>query len=72
MKPNIRPVQDIISEEVVQAVLKMKMGKAAELSRVPIKAIRISGVESVLARIDNSMMYGDRMPESWRSVLISL
>jgi len=34
------------------------MGKAAGLSGVPIEVIQISGLESVLARIGNSMMYG--------------
>jgi len=45
-------------------MLKMKMGKAAGPSGAPIEVIRISRLESVLARIGNSMMYGDRMPES--------
>jgi len=68
-----RPVQDITSEEVKQTMLKMKMGKAARLSGVPIEVIQISGLESVLERIGKSMMYGDRIPESWRrSVLIPL
>jgi len=73
MRPNIGPVQDITTEEVVQAMLKMKMGKADGPSGVPIEVIRISKLESVLTRIGNSMMYGNRMPESWRrSVLIPL
>jgi len=51
----------------------MKIGKAVELSGVPIEVIRISGLESVLARIRNSMMYDDKMPKSWRrNVLIPL
>jgi len=42
-------------------------------SGIPIEIIRINGLESVLVRTGNSMMYGDRMPESWRrSVLIPL
>jgi len=40
-------------------MMKMKMGKAAGPSGVPIEVIRINGLESVLARIGNSMMYGD-------------
>jgi len=52
-------------------MLKMKMSKAAGPSEIPILVIQISGLKSVLARISNSMMYGDRMPENWRrSVLI--
>jgi len=51
----------------------MKMDKAAGPSGVPVEVARTSGLESVLARIGNSMTYGDRMPESWRrSVLIAL
>jgi len=40
-------------------MLKIKMGKAAGSSGVPIEVIRISGQESVLARIGNSLMYGE-------------
>jgi len=50
----------------------MKMGKAAGPSGVPIEVIRISGLPSVLARIGNSMMNGNKMPETWRSILIPL
>jgi len=39
MRPNIGPVQDITSVEVEQAMLKMKMGKSAEPSGVPIEVI---------------------------------
>jgi len=53
-------------------MLKMKLSKAAGLSGVPIEVIQISGLESVFAKIGNSI-YGGRMPESWRrSVLILL
>jgi len=71
VRTNIGPVQDITFKEVEQAMLKM--GKATGPSEVPIEVIRISGLESILARIGNSMMYGDRMPETWRrSILIAL
>jgi len=51
----------------------MKMGNAAGPSKVPVEVIRVSGLQTVLAIIGNSMMYGDRMSESWRrSVLIPL
>jgi len=46
-------------------MFKMKMGKAAGPSGVPIEVICISGLESVLARIRNSMMYENRMLESF-------
>jgi len=39
MRPNIGHVQDITSEKVKQVMLKMKMGKAAERSRVPFEVI---------------------------------
>jgi len=64
MRPNIGPVQDITSKEVEQAILKKKMGKAAGPSGVPIEVTQKSELEGVLAGIGNSMMYGDRVPES--------
>jgi len=51
MRPNIGPVRDKTSEEVEQAMLKKKMGKATGPSGVSIEVIQISGLESVLARI---------------------
>jgi len=73
MRSNIGHVQGITSEEVEHAMLKIKMGQAAERSGVPIEEIRISKLESVLTRIGNNMMYGDRILESRkRSVLIPL
>jgi len=64
MRPNIGPINDTTSEEVEQAMLKMKMGKTAGPSGVSIEVIRISRLESVLVRIGKNMMYGDRMLES--------
>jgi len=49
LRPILGSVQDITSEKMEEAMLKMKMGKAAGPSGVPIKVIRISGLESVLA-----------------------
>ena len=54
-------------------IQKMKKGKAAGPSGVPVEVIQICECEGLLAEVANSMMDGMSMPESWRkSVLIPL
>jgi len=67
---SIRKVDVAGLQEVRYKNVGMKIVKGGNASN---EVIQISGLESVLARIGNSMMYGDRMQKSWRrSVLISL
>ena len=73
VEQNVGPVKEITVEEVRTAISKQKNGKAPGPSGVPIEAIRLCNVESVLAKIGNDMMNGEGMPNSWRrSVLIPL
>jgi len=65
-------MERVISKDDDWDLIIHKMTKTTK-NGVTIEVIRISGLKSVLARIGNSMMYGDRMPVSWRrSVLIPL
>ena len=73
LKQNIEPVEEITVEELRRAMSKMKKDSAVEPSGVPMEAIQLCYVESTLAEFANDMMYGKRMPSSWRkSILISL
>ena len=73
VEKNVGPVKVITVEEVRNAMGKLKKGKAAGPSGVPIDAIRLCNVEGTLAKIGNGMMNGEGMPTSWRkSVLIPL
>lgn len=72
-KQNEGPFMEVSGNEVKKAMLKMKFGKAAGPSGVPIEAIQLCSLESSLAKVANQMLKGDKMPESWRkSVLIPL
>ncbi|XP_076799918.1 uncharacterized protein LOC143445012 [Clavelina lepadiformis] len=72
-KENVGPVKEITVQEVGRAMYKTKIGKASGPSCVPIEAIRLCNVESILAKIGNGMMNGEGMPASWRkSVLVPL
>ena len=48
-KENVGPVKEITVQEVGRAMYKMKIGKAAGPSCVPIEAIRLCNVESMVA-----------------------
>ena len=55
---------------VKRAILRRKTGKAARLNSKPIKAILLCNIESILAKINNDMINGERMPASWRMLIL--
>jgi len=67
MRLNIRPVQDIISKKLEQMMLKMKMGKTTETRVVPIEVIRISGLESILAKVGGRVIQMLQLSQHFRN-----
>ena len=46
------------------AMSKLKRGKAAGPSSVPIKVIQLYNVESIMEKIGNDVINGEKMPTS--------
>jgi hypothetical protein len=63
---NEGPVMEVTKEEVRIAMNKMKVGKAAGPSGVPVEVMKICRCEEQLAKVINGILRGERMPESWR------
>ena len=73
VEKNVGPVKAITVEEVRNAMCKIKKGRSAGPSGVPIDAIRLCNIEATLAKIGNVMMNEEGMQTGWRkSVLVPL
>ena len=63
------PCEDVVPEEVMEALALMNNRKAPEPSGVTSDLLKICEKESVtrLVKIANSMLDGQKMPECWRN-----
>ena len=69
------PVEGVTDEEVMEAMNKMKLGKAAGPSKVNMDMIIASGKfgVGVIKKLCQRMLDGKRMPEEWKtSVVVSI
>ena len=64
------PVDIVSVEEVREAIQRMKMGRAAGPSGVPVEVIKECGLETMIARIATDMLNGGSMPDSWRKSML--
>ena len=70
-----RKVRKISKDEVRSAMKRMKSGKAVGPDDIPVEAWRSLGEMAIefLARLFNSILEGEKMPEEWRkSVLVPI
>ena len=70
-----KSMEQVSTEDVMEALILMNTGKAAGPSRVTVELLNVCKQESVrrLAEVANNMLEGNKMPESWRkSDLISI
>ena len=68
------PVEGVIDEEVMEAMNKMKLGKAAGPSEVNMDMIIASGTFGIgVIKLCQRMLDGEGMPEEWKtSVVVSI
>ena len=64
------PVDIVSVEEVREAIQRMKIGRAAGPSGVPVEVIKECGLETTIARIATDMLNGGSMPDSWRKSML--
>ena len=64
------PVDIVSVEEVREVIQRMKMGRAAGPSGVPVEVIKECGLETMIARIATDMLNGGSMPDSWRKSML--
>ena len=66
------PVEEAIDQEVMEAVNKMKLGKAAGLSEVNMDMIIASGKFGVglMKKLRQRVLDGKVMPEEWKTSVV--
>ena len=66
------PVERVTRKEIIEAMQKMKSGKAAGLSEVNVEMIRASGEVGVKVMMDlcQRVLYGKGMPDEWKTSVI--
>ena len=66
------PVERVPDEEVMEAMNKMKLGKAAGLSEVNMDMIRTSGTfgVGVMKKLCHRVFDGEGMPEEWKTSVV--
>ena len=67
------PVEEVTEEEVMEAMNKMKLGKAAGPSEVNMNMIRTSGKfgVGVMKKLRQKVLEGKGMPEEWKTSVVA-
>ena len=69
-----RPVEEVTDEEVMEAINKMKLGKAAGPTEVNMDMIIANGKFGlgIIKKLCQRVLDGKGMPEEWKSVVVPI